>query len=836
MSAATIAEPFLLSSYPESSAHRKRKLAPLYASPPSGRDAEPFVTLAVQGDGVHVLDTSTLHPAVSHTLGPSTFYSSTPATRTRQYTSGSRICTTYAVLESGRDVQPEGGGKTVVAWEESLIGGMSSGTQSKKRVAVAPHPVAHLYAPEYLPDREIFVSSAGEVSLANEELRVVRTFTPQNQQVSTLVKHVLFPAASCTLLPSHAIANHAAISVSFLRSGEVLRFSVVGVAQEELTALAECVVPVEETDILDISCSSQGFISVLLTSGTWLALSVSSPSTSSLTISQVAEPLCLQNLTFVNSTRASEVSLSALTSSYVLLSAVSTGSVPEIVLLLWDLRYGVLLSQQSLSVPSTLPRPKKHGAVLQLLTSPAIPPTSGSSQTSALNLNALLVLLPVAERDMQTQAETGTGTGPRSTLLVVPLTVPTTSTIAAAMGKAHAGARWVSPKSAQGQQAQGLPVRGAPELGAAARKALREIKASLDGNANGKTEGAEGVYFEYVKQMSRGKATTQRQGLEAESQSTPVDYPFVQGVLELVLRPPSVTAASGEGKAQKACAYSPKIVSHLLENRMVSSSMVDGGLLPALAARHDWNTVALAMRMVTDLPENDIIALLGRVVVAHRHASSGDEDAMQVDSAPLTSTPSLPTFLAQCIVYSFTPALQRTALRKHIPDAADLMSILEILDKWLVQHTDDDALLSDISVSTSSDSPSSIDVPPLDKILLFLQTVLDASFIALLAHSPAHPLLRTLAAHVQPALASAHKLELLCGPLEPFARAAAPKTRAQAQAQTEGKDGGGIGGGRGSWRMSRRAWRWGCIRSRSLCCSFVAILDGGLLLVWGLLL
>ncbi len=316
-----------------------------------------------------------------------------------------------------------------------------------------------------------------------------------------------------------------------------------------------------------------------VTSGTWLALSVSSSLTSSLTISQVSEPLCLQNLTFVNSTRTSEVSLSALTSSHVLLSAVTTGSVPEIVLLLWDLRYGVLLSQQSLSVPSTLPRPKKHGAVLQLLTSPAIPPTSGSSQTSALNLNALLVLLPVAERDMQTQAETSTGTRPRSTLLVVPLTVPTTSTIAAAMGKAHAGARWVSPKSAQGQQAQGLPVRGAPELGAAARKALREIKTSLDGNANGSTEGAERVYFEYVKQMSRGKA---------ESQSTPVDYAFVQGVLELVLRPPSATAASGEGKVQKACAYSPKIVSHLLENKMVSSSMVDGGLLPALGARNDW--------------------------------------------------------------------------------------------------------------------------------------------------------------------------------------------------------------------------------------------------------
>lgn len=204
------------------------------------------------------------------------------------------------------------------------------------------------------------------------------------------------------------------------------------------------------------------------------------------------------------------------------------------------------------------------------------------------------------------------------------------------------------------------------------------------------------------------------------------------------------------------------------------------------------------MRMATDLPENDIVALLGRVVVAHRHTSIGDEEAMQLDSAPSTTTPSLPTLLAQCVVYPFTPALQRTALRKHIPDAADLILILEVLDKWLVQHTEDDVLLSVSAASTSSDSPSSIDVPPLDKILLFLQTVLDASFIALLAHSPAHPLLRTLAAHVQPALASAHNLELLCGPLEPFARAAAAKTRAQTQTQSEGKDGGR------DWRRKRK--------------------------------
>lgn len=60
MSAATVSEPFLLSSYAESSAYKKRKVIPLHVSLPSGSDADPFVTVAVQGDGVHILNVRTI--------------------------------------------------------------------------------------------------------------------------------------------------------------------------------------------------------------------------------------------------------------------------------------------------------------------------------------------------------------------------------------------------------------------------------------------------------------------------------------------------------------------------------------------------------------------------------------------------------------------------------------------------------------------------------------------------------------------------------------------------------------------------------------------------------
>ncbi|KAI0652881.1 hypothetical protein C8Q70DRAFT_1059801 [Cubamyces menziesii] len=785
MSAATIAEPFLLSSYPESSAHRKHSAEPVYASLPSSSDANPFVTVAVQGDGVHVLDTSTLHSATSHTLGPSTSFACLPASRTT-LRNGARVCTTYAVLQSGPEVQSDGKGKTVAMWEEA-VSGAAAATDSQnekiKKVSVAPHSVAQIYAPEYLEDNEVFVGPAGEVSAADKDLRVQHTFTPQNHQASTLLKHFLFQSSSCTFLPPHSTSSQSAVSVSFLRSGDVSRVSVVGISEDgSLQSLGECVVPVEESDIVDISCSNTGFISILLHSGTWHALSLSTSPSSALSIAPAAEPLRLQALTFTSPARIGEASLSALTSSHVLLAAIATGSQTEIVLLLWDLRYGVLLAQQAIPVPSTLPRPKKAGAFVRLTVSPAPAQDSKAGKGAIVQMNGLLVLAPAPDRDVQADNAPA-----RSTILVVPLNVPAASTIAAAIGRANAGARWLVTKQAPGTQGQGQ--HGAPEISLNARKALKEMKASINGSAGGNVTGAEAAFFEYVQQQqNKGKgrgAATQEEG-----QAAPLEYAFAQGALQLVLPPASA-------QTPNAAAYSAKVVRHLLERRAVSSSMVEGGLLPALAAQNDWDTIALAMRTVSDLPEADIISLLSKVVAARRRASaSGDDNAMQVDAAP-ASSPALDAFLAQCVVYPYTPAAERVALRKYLSDATDIVPVLEVLDGWLTRHAAENTLVADASSAT----PSSL--PPLDKVLAFLQTLLDASFLALLSHTPAHALLRALAAHVEPVLAATSALENLCGPLEPFARAAAKAQQQQEAKDTQQQQQANAGSGR-DWRRKRK--------------------------------
>jgi gephyrin len=79
--------------------------------------------------------------------------------------------------------------------------------------------------------------------------------------------------------------------------------------------------------------------------------------------------------------------------------------------------------------------------------------------------------------------------------------------------------------------------------------------------------------------------------------------------------------------------------------------------------------------------------------------------------------------------------------------------------------------------------------------LSFLQTVLDASFLALLQHVPAHRVLRKVLARIEPEIRLTEQVETLRGPLELFARA-------QAKAVRDGKE--GKKEVVGDWRQRRR--------------------------------
>ena len=116
------------------------------------------------------------------------------------------------------------------------------------------------------------------------------------------------------------------------------------------------------------------------------------------------------------------------------------------------------------------------------------------------------------------------------------------------------------------------------------------------------------------------------------------------------------------------------------------------------------------------------MSLLAQVVAQHRRQSA--PDAMQVD-AP-SAIPALPGFLALCVNYAASPGPLRVALKKHLPDAEDVVCVLEILDGWLERWGAEEVQLVPEGVKKDEngryvavlpeDKP--LEIPPLDKVCL----------------------------------------------------------------------------------------------------------------------
>lgn len=293
-------------------------------------------------------------------------------------------------------------------------------------------------------------------------------------------------------------------------------------------------------------------------SGKWLSFQLE-PTASSIIPKLLPEPLYLTSLSFISSSSSpspflSEISILSLNTSHVLLAGVtSSPSHPELAILLWDLQYSILLASQTLAVPSTLTRTKKRSARIVL----SSPSKSGTAE------QVLLALSP------QLTFEASEGES-RSSILVVPVSVPSTSTIANAMGKASAGAKWVAgASSGSGTTAS----RDVVSLGDKQRDVIKALRDAVAKNGPG---GAGDIFVKYlVSEETR----------EDGEGYTVLEREFVRRVLEVVLPKPGDSAAKA--------AYSARVVRELMKRRAISSGMVQGGLIPALLAQKDWVCLVL---------------------------------------------------------------------------------------------------------------------------------------------------------------------------------------------------------------------------------------------------
>jgi len=283
------------------------------------------------------------------------------------------------------------------------------------------------------------------------------------------------------------------------------------------------------------------------------------------------------------------------------------------------------------------------------------------------------------------------------------------------------------------------------------------------------------VFFEWLENHSGSVSTP---GIQSVKQADPLfGREFVREILGICLQPPSKSASP---------LYPVKTVHHVLENRVVSASMLSQSLLGLLVESKDWRAIELTFRNVPDLPESEMIKLLRS---AWRNSQSSDTLDRQVD-ATSSDTPMIPSILAACVAYPTSDAALRMAIREQLNHAEAIVPILVILDDWLVKlsslgtglilNADVTGNAHSVMVPTLSCS-GEVEIPPLDKILGFLRAILDATFVTLLQHTPSHQLLRRLAAHLQSELSIIDELQFLHGPLGLFAKTVSEKQRPPAQ-------------------------------------------------------
>ncbi|KAH9077077.1 hypothetical protein EDB83DRAFT_2348082 [Lactarius deliciosus] len=712
-----IGEPFLLSSY--DIPWRKLSGPPshhgIYVThePATGTKAksrEGFVTVTVQGDGVHVLDISDSHVAGSYALGPSTTFAGPSVSRIITE-NGTRFRRIYAAVEQSSGVRTEDHGRVIWSWDEASE--RDGRTKEKKSSITAPHRVSRIYAPEDLPDYILLLSPGGDVTVMDVNLDTPKAEWRSNSK-SILLTSFMFPKVSATFLPPHLVAPLATLVLVFSSTG-IIQICVLSIYGDEIATVLNEETSVDGT-VIEASCSSSGYITCLQSDGQWKSFELDSTSPDSLQLLPIPSPMRLSGLSFIEKsagvTTSTTVSTLSLGSSFALICGGLVQS-QDLVVLLWDLRYSVVLASHRFPIPTDLTA-SKTGISLKLI--------------PASNTQVLLSL---------SSGPQGKSSKSRSAIFVIPTTVPATSTIATAMGCASSSAKWlVAPNGGPSS------VSFSPER----HDFLNKLRSTIRQNDS---EAADSAFFEWVENRS---------GSAVSVDDEPIfGHEFVREILDIAFQPSSTPTST---------LYPPKIIYYLLENRLVSAGMLSQSLLDLFIESKDWHAVALTVKNVLDIPEVEIIKLVRSI---HGYARPSGKHDMQVDATLPDAEVS--SMMASCVSYPSSDAALRLAIKEQLNNAESIIPILVIVDDWLDKISSRETNLeSPGKTAATVASPEETDIPPLDKILAFLRAILDATFVTLLQHTQSHPLLRRLSARLQSEIKVIDELQSLHGPLELFAK------------------------------------------------------------------
>lgn len=178
---------------------------------------------------------------------------------------------------------------------------------------------------------------------------------------------------------------------------------------------------------------------------------------------------------------SNELSLLSLGSSHVLLASIPSHT-SEICLLLWDLAYSVLLASHSFAIPSSVSFNPKEGISVELV--------------YATSTQALLALCPKTAKTTSNSS----APKPKSTVLVVPYTAPSSSTIANAMGGAESAKKWLAKATVASSNTK--PVHAG--MDAARANVMKTMRAAVEQN---RPEAADATFFEWSEKEQKAQVS-----------------------------------------------------------------------------------------------------------------------------------------------------------------------------------------------------------------------------------------------------------------------------------------------------------------------------------------
>ncbi|KAL4076358.1 hypothetical protein J3A83DRAFT_4226738 [Scleroderma citrinum] len=670
-------------------------------------------TLTTQADGIRIVDVENIHPVVSHSVGDHVSFAAPALSRCVPEDDDAQLSVTYAVIKQAPEVAKENKERTIWIMKQPLSGPRV--TKEEKKVVVAPYPPARICEVDSETLPLLLVSKNGKLGLASPDVDIKsRLEWPGEQELHDVF---VFPAASCSFIHRDTDKIGSVVCVCCC-AGSAVYVRLVFL-REEIVHLGTCELPIDDSGetvdvrIVGVTCSATGVLSFMTSRGVWNAYQLSNSETSSLDATPLTEPLQLRRFATFKQQKAGNpgIAMAPLSSSFVLLAATTEDNTHDISLQLWDLRYGVLLALQSMS-PS--------------LSTDSLP----YLQLALADEGQVFLTVSPSQPPGKLQAI------PRSTVHAIPFDHTLRSTLAAALGRSTASEEWLVPQRPDSQ------ISPLDEDKANLVSAI-EVAMSMK-----KPQQADKAFFAWIKKRTAAASV--------------FGHEFVKRIVNAILSPNS---KAGE-------MYSPRIMQYLLEGRHVNAIMVDGQLVSRLRDQGDWENIMLALRSIVGISEDEMISSVKYIIGAQRKRETNLE-VMQVDSSEPWMPP-LEMCLSACVSYNFTPVAMRLAIRKHLTDARDLVAILQTLERWLHGGTEDqmEAVFKSTVMNTdltmnghSSNSPS------YSKVIMFLQTLLDASCTTLLQYQPSHELLKRILAEIEPEIGYIDRLEQLRGVLEPFAKA-----------------------------------------------------------------